>query len=199
MAENEKDAESLKLARKSLERLTENFNDLTEQLTMLQGSREGLQKELLEARVRDLPASLEVEATAFNSIFNEAVKVVEQLRAIQSRMLAKQDAFRSLSSEYDQCTRSLGIIEPLNLKTGLGELALIGGAFGGSFTVAPVPLVETFTASIAIYAAKIEAYKNFQEANPNFDKNVAEQADKMSQPYEFRPMQRPKLFGRDIR
>lgn len=195
MAENEKDAESLKLARKSLERLTENFNDLTEQLSMLQVSREGLQKELLEARLRDLPPLIEKEAEDFNSIFAEAVAAVEVLRAIQSRMLEKQDAFRSLSTEYDRSTRTLGIIEPLNLKTGPGELALIGGAFGGSFVIPPLDKPEVFVGAMIAYEAKLEGYRTFQIQNPDFEKNLQETHDKDSQPYEFRLLQNRKNFG----
>lgn len=196
MAENEKDAESLKLARKSLERLTENFNDLTEQLSMLQGSREGLQKELLEARIRDLPASIEAEATAFNSIFNEAVKAVEQLRTIQVKMLERQNSYKALSQEYDACCRSLEVIQPLQV-IGLGVLANVGGAYHSSFTVPED--TATFCQSIIIYEAKIKDSADFVQKNPGYQESLEATNNKDSKPWEFHLLQNRKIFGRDIR
>ena len=196
LADDQKNQESLKLARKALERMTESYNDTNEQITLLQGQRSQLERELIEARVRDLPPLVTKQAEDFNLIFAEAVKAVEVLRGIQGRMMEKQSAFKSLSSEYDQCCRSLEIVQPLEIGIGLGALAGQGSPYGSSFVVSDQ--VETFCASIIIYQSKIEASKNFKIENPDYTKTVQETADRDAQPYEFHLLRNHKIFGQNM-
>ena len=95
----DKAEESLKLAKKALERMTDSYNDVSLQVGFLSDHRKQLEKEFLAAQTRDLPGEMEKHIKAFNETLEVALGVMDTFKDVYDKMKASETTFISLCKE----------------------------------------------------------------------------------------------------
>jgi hypothetical protein len=167
MGTNAKAQESLKLGRTALGRMTETYNDLAQQVGLLENNRKGLEREFLEALIRDLPGRMELSLEEFNQVLDDSLRVMETLRDMHTKLRDAEKVFTDLMKEYqDTCTK-LGVVQPLDLPIGLGALARVPSPWAMSFAT---PEFLFFIQSLEGYRLKLAGYEGFKAADPNYDR-----------------------------
>jgi hypothetical protein len=126
---------------------------------------------------------MEEKAKAFNETLEEALKQMEILRDLYSKMKKAETSFNTLSKEYSIACEKLRVIKPLELKVGFGALAFVGFPYGGSFQL---PNFLVFLGSLEAYRLKVADYEDFKRTNPTFEKDVAETQEHDAKAAEWR-------------
>lgn len=114
----------------------------------------------------------------FNRTLDDCLFQMEVLRNLHGKLKAAEKYFIDLSDEYQSSCDKLGIRQPLDLKIGLGQLAKAGSPWGLSFST---PDFLHFVQNLEGYRVALAGYEGFKAANPNFDKDLVEQAKKDSE------------------
>jgi hypothetical protein len=167
-----KDAEeNLKSAKKSVRLMTESLDDLNTQLEYLNKERATLTLELHRAKVRDIPPEAEQEAQAFNELLGHAITAMEVLEGVFVGLKSHEKRFFDLIRDRQNSLDQLGERIPLDLKTGLGELAYVGSPYGQSVAL-PDQFSGHLIGVLIGYKNALENYNKFQETNPTFDTDV---------------------------
>ncbi len=184
LSENSENVERLKTGKKALERTEEVYSDICQQLDFLTKEKVKLDRELLEAQLRDLPLKAEEAAQSFNKILDECLPAMEVLRDLHTKLKEAETAFITLGQQHQNACTKLNIVKGLELRQGLGLLAFIGGPYSMNFSV---PDFHSFIGNLEAYKLKVADYENFKKSNPNYEKDIAEtrEHDRKSGEMEF--------------
>jgi len=187
MGDDSKAEESLKLARRGLERLNESLSDLNTQIVLLQEQKGKLAIEFKQARLRDIPPLLDEKAKGFNTLLAEALKQAEVLKNIHGRMAETEQQFKNLFSEHGKICGELCVVQPLDLQESFGGPSFADIRFS-------LPGISVFLGSLLGYRASVEGRSAFLKANPNMQRDLAATREMDFENGKIRPMILPRQF-----
>lgn len=191
LGDDEKKQASLALARKALERITESYEDLNQQLTLLQENRKALELEYRQAEIRELPTRIEAIAEEFNALLKRAIGAASILSDLHKELREKEQAFLSLSRQYEDSSKELNIFQPLTLKQGLGELSTVNSPYRSDFQVMNI---EFFLQSLISYQNQIRNHEIHEKEHPHWGHEEHQRQLEAAKPPDFIPMV-TKRFG----
>jgi hypothetical protein len=125
LVDNEQNQAAVAHSKKALARQEDGLQDIKIMLDALSTEKEKLAKAALEACAREAPQKAAEHATAYNTLLQEAVKVLQVLRDFHQQLLKEQASYKTVLDERARALQTLGLVEPLEMAIGLGELALV--------------------------------------------------------------------------
>jgi hypothetical protein len=123
----------------------------------------------LEAEIREAPGKAEAAADKFNALLDQALEAAEVLRGIHSTLQEKARAFNEIINQHQNACLKLGVVKPLDLKTGLGRLSKAPMPYNATFHV---PNFDYFLGALIQYRAKLSGYNADPEWKPAPDPNA---------------------------
>ncbi len=161
---NENNEAAAKRGRVALSRQQESLEDLKIMVKALQTERAKLQKEGLQALIREAPAKAAEHAEAYNMVLAESAKLLQVLRSFRMELLMQQGAYKEVLKQRADALRELGITEGLTMQVGLGELALAPTPYR-HIQETPDGTLDKFLGALIYYEAKLKDY----QAQPHED------------------------------
>lgn len=167
LEESDANQESVKHARRALERQTDGLGDLQTMASALEQEITRLGVEKLQALVRETPEKVQAIVTDLNTLLGLAVEGLGALRKIHTGLWAGQENLRRVLQERAAALNMLGLVEPLEVPAGFGGLAGDNVPATHRYTPQiPLPnLLDKFVAEILSYELRLQ--------DPNRGLNVA--------------------------